>query len=564
MSIADMKRCWMIAAALLLPVCMSESVVAQTQGAERRVALVIGNSAYKEAALKNPVNDARLMAAKLKELGFDVIVRENATLGQIASAVAEFAGRLTPDTAALIYYAGHGVQSRGRNYLIPVDAAPNNETELGFQAVDVSRLTEELDRAQARVSFLILDACRNNPFERRLRGAARGLAAVDAARGALIAYATAPGSVAADGDGMNGPYTEELVKALSVPNLKAEEVFKRVTAAVEERTKAQQTPWISSSLRGDFVFYEIANTPSIAAPSGIADRDALFWQSIQSSQRARDFEAYLSQFPEGTFAFLARNRIEILKNPQLAAAPAIKPPAVRPEVVLEPIDREFIAKEPARVRETPDLGARVVATLKEGDPVQVLGKVRDQNWYRIERAGKPLGFVATSLLEEAAVFKKRKVDEERQQLQAAAAAAPKSSSPSTPAAAPAAPKPKIALLFDGQWRGSFKRLSTPGFHNCRSSTSEFLVKDGRVVGGTINFDDGRKFDMQGSRYGHAKYEGGIAVDGTIAMKMRIYDNLGTNFMNVRYAGRAERDKAEGKWQDDFGTCNGVFELKRIG
>jgi DNA helicase HerA-like ATPase len=242
---------------------------AQAQTPERREALVLGNAAYRDAPLKNPVNDARLLAAKLKELGFDVIARENATLGQIASAVAEFAGRLTPDTAALVYFAGHGVQSRGRNYLIPIDAAPNNETELEFQAVDVGRLTEELDRAQPRISFLILDACRNNPFERRLRGAARGLAAVDAARGALIAYATAPGSVASDGDGANGPYTEELVRAFAIPNLMAEAVFKRVTAAVERRTNGQQTPWTSSSLRGDFVFNLRAGAnPTVAGGTG--------------------------------------------------------------------------------------------------------------------------------------------------------------------------------------------------------------------------------------------------------------------------------------------------------
>src|SRR5262249_4367232 len=160
----------------------------------------------------------------------------NATLEQMGAAVVEFAGKLTSDTAALIYYAGHGIQARGHNYMIPVDAALGTEFDLRFQAVDVGALTEAIDQAQSRVSFVILDACRNNRCERKLRGGSQGLAAVDAARGALIAYATAPGSVAADGDGQNGIYTEELAKILNVPNLKAEEIFKRVTAAVEERT----------------------------------------------------------------------------------------------------------------------------------------------------------------------------------------------------------------------------------------------------------------------------------------------------------------------------------------
>ncbi|MGQ0675174.1 MAG: caspase family protein [Rhodospirillales bacterium] len=294
--------------------------------AEKRVALVIGNAAYKEQPLKNPVNDARLMAARLREVGFDVVARENATRDGMGSAVREFVGKLAPGSVALIYYAGHGIQSRGRNYLIPVDATLSVESDLGFQAVEISLLIAELDQAQARVNFVILDACRNNPFERRMRGASRGLAAVDAARGALIAYATSPGSVALDGEGANGTYTEELAKALTIPNLKAEEVFKRVTAAVEDRTKGQQTPWISSSLRGDFVFKSAAipqTTATTPVPAAI-DRETVFWQSAQASGRREDFEAYLRQFPNGTFAELAANRIRIISPP--AASPASLPP----------------------------------------------------------------------------------------------------------------------------------------------------------------------------------------------------------------------------------------------
>jgi hypothetical protein len=314
---------------------------ARAQG-EQRVALVIGNAAYQDQPLRNPVNDARLMAGKLKELGFDVILRENATRDAMGGAVRDFTRKLAPGVVALVYYAGHGIQSRGRNYLIPVDANLGAESDLRFQAVDIGALTEELEQGQARVSLVILDACRNNPFEKKLRGAGRGLTAIDAARGGLIAYATAPGSVAADGEGDNGPYTDELVKAMSIPNLKVEEVFKRVIVGVESRTNGQQTPWISSSLRGDFIFNLTVNAATAtvnvtpAPASTQADTELLFWKSAQAGNRVEEYNAYLRQFPRGVFAGLARLRVADLeaaaKAPKVALAAPATPPAATPAV----------------------------------------------------------------------------------------------------------------------------------------------------------------------------------------------------------------------------------------
>jgi len=187
----------------------------------------------------------------------------------------------------------------------------------------VDLLLEQLAEAKNRVNIVILDACRNNPFERRLRGASRGLAAVDAARGTLVAYATAPGSVAADGDGTNGLYTEELLQALRVPGLKVEEVFKRVRIGVAERSKGAQTPWESSSLTGDLVVNVTVNVTTVAAtlPPVTADREALFWTSIKDGTDPAGFEAYLKQYPDGVFAALARQRL---------AGLAAKPPALDP------------------------------------------------------------------------------------------------------------------------------------------------------------------------------------------------------------------------------------------
>jgi len=298
---------------------------AQAPREEQRIALVIGNSAYRETPLRNPVNDVRAMTKSLRELGFTVLAHENATKRTMETAIIEFGQRLAAGGVGFFYYAGHGLQVRGHNYLVPVDAEIESEATTRIAAVDVDLLLEQMAEAKNRVNIVILDACRNNPFERRLRGASRGLAAVDAARGTLVAYATAPGSVAADGDGANGLYTEELLKALRVPGLKVEEVFKQVRVGVTNRSKGAQTPWESSSLTGDLIVNVTVNVTSVAsappAPAPGADREALFWTSIKDSTDRGAFEAYLKQYPEGIFAPLARQRIASL---------AAKPPAADP------------------------------------------------------------------------------------------------------------------------------------------------------------------------------------------------------------------------------------------
>ncbi len=241
-------------------------VGAQGAREEPKIALLIGNSAYREAPLRNPVNDVRAMAKTLRELGFTVLAHENTSKRAMETAILEFGRRLADGGVGFFYYAGHGLQVRGRNYLVPVDADIESEASTRIAAVDVDLLLEQMNEARNRVNVVILDACRNNPFERRLRGASKGLAAVDAARGTLIAYATAPGSVAADGEGANGLYTEELLKALRVPGLKVEEVFKQVRVGVTTRSKGAQTPWESSSLTGDLVVNVTVNV-NVTAPA---------------------------------------------------------------------------------------------------------------------------------------------------------------------------------------------------------------------------------------------------------------------------------------------------------
>ena len=308
----------MASAVGLWTLALVSSVGAQVPREEPRLALLIGNSAYREAPLRNPVNDVRAMAQRLKELGFTVLAHENATKRTMEAAIIEFGRRLAEGGVGAFYYAGHGLQVRGRNYLVPVDAEIDDEASTRVAAVDVELLLEQMAEARNRVNIVILDACRNNPFERRMRGASRGLAAVDAARGTLVAYATAPGSVAADGDGKNGLYTEELLEALREPGLKIEEVFKRVRINVARRSKGAQTPWESSSLTGDLVVNVTVNATTAAVSAPTPDREGLFWMSIKDGTDPAAFEAYLKQYPQGTFAALARQRLASVSQPARA------------------------------------------------------------------------------------------------------------------------------------------------------------------------------------------------------------------------------------------------------
>ncbi|MDP2809597.1 MAG: caspase family protein [Rhodocyclaceae bacterium] len=313
---SDFSHAWIVvAAAVFSTAATGESPPAAP---ERKVALVIGNAAYKGSPLVNPVNDARDISARLTKLGFDVILKTDVGQREMSRAVTQFGQRLKEGSTALVYYAGHGIQSRGRNFLVPVDAEIAQESSIRSEAIDMDQILEQLQ--PARVSVVILDACRNNPFERRFRsGAGGGLAQMDAPKGTLIAYATAPGKVALDGDGRNGLYTAELLKALNDPDRRVEDVFKQVRNNVARQTDDRQIPWESSSLTGDLYFARptggataaAASAATAAVPSAltIADPAAFeleFWRSVEKDGRPEDYRAYLDKYPNGQFAELAR------------------------------------------------------------------------------------------------------------------------------------------------------------------------------------------------------------------------------------------------------------------
>lgn len=258
-------------------------------GGERRIALVIGNSAYKDAPLRNPANDARAIAEALSATGFSVTILEDATQLTMRRAMRGFGNALSKATVGLFYYAGHGMQVKGANYLLPVNADIEHEDEVQDQAVDANLVLSKMDSAQNSLNIMILDACRNNPFARSFRSAAKGLAQMDAPSGTLISFATAPGSVASDGAGKNGLYTEHLLQAMHTPGLPIEHVFKQVRIGVTRATKNQQIPWESSSLKGDFSF--VPGAPVASAASGsMVSQDAM-QKAVQEATRAADERA---------------------------------------------------------------------------------------------------------------------------------------------------------------------------------------------------------------------------------------------------------------------------------
>jgi hypothetical protein len=229
---------------------------ASGKNSDKRIALVIGNSGYREAPLVNPSNDAKAMATLLHSLGFEVITHENLMKRAMDDAIRAFGKRLRTGGVGLFYFAGHGVQVNGYNYLLPVGSVIEKEQDVEYDAVEVGRVMREMEVAENRLNIVILDACRNNPFTRSFRTATRGLVAMNAPSGMMVAYATAPGTIASDGDGPHGLYTQELLQHMRMPGVKLEEMFKRVRVSVKAKSQGKQLPWEASSLEEDFYFVQ--------------------------------------------------------------------------------------------------------------------------------------------------------------------------------------------------------------------------------------------------------------------------------------------------------------------
>lgn len=311
--------------------------------AEKRVALVIGNSAYEHTAtLKNPSNDATDMARTLRELGFEVIDGTDLSKRDMIRRIRAFADKVQGADVGLFYYAGHGLQVNGRNFLAPVDAKLSSDVDLDFEAVELDLVLKQLERS-SRLSLVFLDACRDNPLAMQLAqtsrslGIGRGLAQVEKAVGMMIAFSTQPGNVALDGEGRNSPYTAALLRHIAAQGQSINDTMIEVRRDVLEQTGGKQVPWENSSLTGQF-FFKPAPIPSIAGePNETATQIAALREEIErlkaakvaegADQAAREIAVEPANGPTGTETKLAS--VDDAVTPQ--AAPATTPAPLPPE-----------------------------------------------------------------------------------------------------------------------------------------------------------------------------------------------------------------------------------------
>jgi len=309
--------------------------------ADKRVALVIGNSAYVNVSrLANPANDARLIAESLRSVGFTLVgggAQLDLDRPGFDQAIQRFGQELQGADVGLFYYAGHGVQVRGSNYLVPISANLTREADVDFQVIDVNLVLRQMEGAGTRLNLVILDACRNNPFSGRgLRAAGGGLAQMQAPEGTLISYATEPGSVAQDGTGGDSPYSKALAQIIRRPGLGIFDAFNEVGLAVKQSTGGTQQPWVSSSpIVGHFQFNAdtAATAPAAiptapgapaAAPSSPSEAERA-WALAKDTTNPAVLESFIKRFGDTFYADLARARLAELNAPggrTLPGAPA--------------------------------------------------------------------------------------------------------------------------------------------------------------------------------------------------------------------------------------------------
>jgi hypothetical protein len=379
-------RCWFLVFALF---CLTISGPAR---ADKRVALVIGNSAYVNVPrLTNPANDARLMADTLRSLGFTLVggaAQLDLDKTHFDRAVEDFGNQLQGADVGLFYYAGHGLQVRGANYLVPTGANPTKEADIDFQMLDSNLVLRQMESAGTKLNLVILDACRNNPFGGRgLRATDAGLAQMRAPEGTLISFATQPGNVAQDGGDGNSPYTKALAQAMHRPGLDVFRTFNEVGLAVSSVTGGAQQPWVSlSPIKGDFYFAgapaNVTNTRPSVDPCALAGEH---WRSTEVINTRAAYEDHLARFPNCPFAGLARARIETLNKvavtrPEPFIAPAQTPETVQPKILAS--------------RNPNDVGVNPRLPVKLGDTYEQV-----KSTYRTSRALVPVSGTVNSDLD---------------------------------------------------------------------------------------------------------------------------------------------------------------------
>jgi Caspase domain len=353
----NFQRLWHIC---LIAVSVFFGATASLAAKERRVALVVGNSAYQHTAeLKNPKNDAADVAAQFRRLGFDVVEAYDADKRSLERAIRSFAQSLSGADVGVFYYAGHGLQVGGLNYIVPVDAKLDDASGLDFEMVRLDLVHRTMER-EAKTNVLFIDACRDNPLARNLAramgtrsgGIGRGLAAVESGVGTLISFSTQPGNVALDGDGRNSPYAASLASRLAKSTDDLSTILIGVRNDVMSTTRDRQVPWEHSALRARLYFGDppasaapVIPAPAIpearAVPNYDKEMEIAFWNAVKDSKSPAVLQTYVDRFPAGTFANLARVMIENAKQPRAAPlplpVPAEKLPASAPPVPIGPV-----------------------------------------------------------------------------------------------------------------------------------------------------------------------------------------------------------------------------------
>ena len=320
---------------------------------QKRIALVIGNNDYKEAPLKNPAHDAEDIAEALRGLGFIVHSKLNANQREIEDAVKGFVGEIQNGDVGLFYFSGHGVQVHGENYLMPVGGSIESETDVRYKAVNAGLILGKMEESRNRTNIFILDACRNNPFK-GFRSLSKGLTMMDAPVGTFIAYATAPGSVAADGTDRNSPYAKHLMQALKMKGVPIEKVFKQVLREVRKETEGNQVPWIASSLQDDFYFNPDDNSFPVTEPARAtaSPGSELPDYKEQIEREKRESEQEIAKLREARrVAALERERLEREKQEmqrereRVASLPPLAPSRRAPSEESEVVRLERLASQ---------------------------------------------------------------------------------------------------------------------------------------------------------------------------------------------------------------------------
>ncbi|GIK26680.1 MAG: hypothetical protein BroJett006_29260 [Betaproteobacteria bacterium] len=298
-----------------------------------RIALVIGNNAYAAAPLANAGNDARAMADVLRQANFGVDLQVDASRATLAGAIDAFGKAVANSDVklALFYYAGHGVQVDWRNYLLPVDVSVASTEDIKSRCIDLGHLLGHLSKTKDKAFVVILDACRDNPFGATYKPSQQGLSQFDAPPGSLLAYATSPGNVAADGNGgKHGLYTENLLREFSARETRIEDAFKRVRLNVRLASRGQQIPWESTSLESDIFLFPGARKLGEEELEKQFEAELAAWARIKSSKNAEDWVAYLREYPNGKFSEIAQVRLgRLLAGVERRPPPAPKADAAK-------------------------------------------------------------------------------------------------------------------------------------------------------------------------------------------------------------------------------------------